>query len=178
MHNRLKSALSGIATIAAFAIALAATPAQATMITVGSGWQTFGFGGVGSSWDQDFSFSLAATATFKVTDAFLSGDRFGVFENGLSVGQTSAPGSVGDQIGSNYDAAFADPRWSHAAYVLGPGVYDFTGIATESPFGGGGAAVELVAGGVPELGTWAMMILGFGGVALQLRRRDAVALTA
>ncbi len=27
------------------------------------------------------------------------------------------------------------------------------------------------ASGVPELGTWAMMIIGFGGVGLQLRRR-------
>jgi len=28
---------------------------------------------------------------------------------------------------------------------------------------------------VPELGTWAMMIIGFGGVAQQLRRRREVA---
>ena len=28
-----------------------------------------------------------------------------------------------------------------------------------------------VAGGVPEFGTWAMMIIGFGGIALRLRRR-------
>ena len=33
--------------------------------------------------------------------------------------------------------------------------------------------------GVPELGTWAMMIIGFGGVALQLRRRTgAMAIAA
>ncbi len=36
-----------------------------------------------------------------------------------------------------------------------------------------------VTGGVPELATWAMMIIGFGGVALRMRRhRDSVALTA
>jgi hypothetical protein len=36
-----------------------------------------------------------------------------------------------------------------------------------------------VTSGVPELSTWAMMIIGFGGVGLQMRRRDrAVALSA
>ncbi len=35
-----------------------------------------------------------------------------------------------------------------------------------------------VAEGVPELSTWAMMILGFGSVGLRLRRRSAVAATA
>jgi hypothetical protein len=35
-----------------------------------------------------------------------------------------------------------------------------------------------VADGVPELSTWAMMILGFGSVGLRLRRRSAVAATA
>jgi hypothetical protein len=33
--------------------------------------------------------------------------------------------------------------------------------------------------GIPELGTWAMMIIGFGGVGLQIRRRrGAIAMTA
>src|SRR5260221_1415282 len=32
--------------------------------------------------------------------------------------------------------------------------------------------------GVPELSTWAMMIIGFAGVGLQLRRRNPVSLTA
>ena len=30
-------------------------------------------------------------------------------------------------------------------------------------------------GGVPELGTWAMVIIGFGAVGIQLRRRGRVA---
>ncbi len=34
-------------------------------------------------------------------------------------------------------------------------------------------------GAVPELSTWAMMVIGFGGVALQIRRRrEVVATTA
>jgi hypothetical protein len=32
--------------------------------------------------------------------------------------------------------------------------------------------------GVPELGTWAMMIIGFGGVGLQMRRRGRAAALA
>jgi hypothetical protein len=53
-------------------------------------------------------------------------------------------------------------------------------VAFDAPVVVGNFAVSLSAvPGVPELGTWAMMIIGFGGVGLQLRRRrGTVALTA
>ncbi len=38
--------------------------------------------------------------------------------------------------------------------------------------------VNLITSGVPELSTWAMMIIGFGGVSLQMRRRHSIAATA
>jgi len=46
---------------------------------------------------------------------------------------------------------------------------------------GNGAPSDLIftTSGVPELSTWAMMIIGFGGVALQMRRRErAIGATA
>ena len=38
--------------------------------------------------------------------------------------------------------------------------------------------VNLITSGVPELSTWAMMIIGFGGVGLQMRRRNSLAVNA
>ena len=169
----------------AFVVGLIAlTPAKAATVTisVGDGWHDFGFGGVGSNWSNSFAFTLLSTATLRVTDAFLSGDRFNILQilpTSVSLGQTSAPGSSGDQVGGNYDAAFADSRWSSGSFVFGPGSYEVTGTVTASPFGGGGGAVQLVAGGVasavPEPATWAMMLIGFAGLGLASRRKQALA---
>jgi hypothetical protein len=49
------------------------------------------------------------------------------------------------------------------------------GVSVYGEFTSGGGGVT---GGIPELATWAMMIIGFGGVGLRLRRRDASALAA
>jgi hypothetical protein len=53
------------------------------------------------------------------------------------------------------------------------GSYIFVGLL-ETPAmtsGAPGPDTRAMTSGVPELGTWAMMIIGFGGVGLQLRRR-------
>lgn len=157
-------------TSALFAAALslvAATQAQATTLTVGSDWTFFSFGAEGSAWSDTFEFTLTESAVFKVTDAYLSGDQFAVYNFGSLLGLTSAPTTTGDSIGGDYDAAFADPRWSSASFVLGAGSYQITGLATLSPFGTGGAAVQLAP--VPEPETYAM--LGAGVAALMLARR-------
>lgn len=46
---------------------------------------------------------------------------------------------------------------------------DFIGIANDGVRGG--ATVTFQSGGVPEISTWAMMLLGFGGIGLAIRRR-------
>ena len=76
------------------------------------------------------------------------------------------------QIDDDYDAAFADPQWSSASYILGPGSYTVEGLTAVSPFGTGGAAVQLLStggGAVPEPGTWLMMLLGFAGIGMAVR---------
>ena len=111
-------------------------------------WQPFTFSGVGSVSFESLVVTPGCTK-LKVTDAFLSGDRFRVrVLDGVSVVadfRTSVPGSEGDDIGSDYDAAFGDRRWSSNAVNLAPGSYRLEFTVLASPFGSGGAAFELEA---------------------------------
>jgi hypothetical protein len=137
-------------------------------LTVGGGWQEFSFGDVGSAFSpQPWTFHLDTAGLLKVTDAYLSGDRFEVFDFGSSLGLTSLPGSTGDQIGSDYDAAAADSRWSTGFYSLGIGDHSITGTVTLSPYSGGGAALR--ADVVPIPG--ALWLLGSGLLGMAGWRR-------
>jgi hypothetical protein len=119
--------------------------AQAAPYVVGSGWAGFDFGGVGSSWDRTFDFTLTAPAILKATDYVCIGDQFNVTDNGVSLGNTSVPGSdMTCTIDTgNPDVAFADSRWSSRWWVLFPGSHSISGTTILSPFGDGGAAVRV-----------------------------------
>ncbi|MFA7441709.1 MAG: PEPxxWA-CTERM sorting domain-containing protein [Sphingomonadaceae bacterium] len=158
---------------AVVAVALPAASASAAIpLTVNGGWQAFNFGSAGSAIENEpFIFTLTGPGVFKITDAFLSGDQFEIFINGVSHGLTSVP-VAGSNVSDDYAAAFASPAFSSASYQLGAGAYSVTGIVTLSSRGGGGGA-EVVA--VPEPATWAMLIAGFGMVGAGLRRRAALA---
>lgn len=77
-------------------------------------------------------------AILKVTDAFLSGDAFNIFNFDTLIGTTSTP-SQGGNCGSNPDACFADPLVSKGAFDLAPGQYSLRIVPTASPFGNGAA---------------------------------------
>jgi len=160
----------------AAALAVTAKPAAADPLVVGGGWHEFLFGGEGGPWDRSFDFVLPSFGLLTVTDAFLSGDRFSVTDFGGLIGFTDPPGSVGDQIGGDYDGAAADPRWSTGSFVLGPGAHSISGFAILSPFGSGRAAVrvdrildEQIVDPVPEPAT--MLLLGGAVAGYGARRR-------
>lgn len=146
---------------------------QATPLAASDGWVQFAFGRASSLWDTTFTFS--GPGVLKVTDAFLSGDQFEVYDNGVLLGGTSAPGTSGLQIGGDFDGAFNSSDWSHGQFVFGDGDHSITGVATLSPFDGGAGAVQLIAGvaSAPEPSTWALMLVGTGLAGLGLRRRKA-----
>jgi hypothetical protein len=131
-----------------FAVAAAATLGLATIANA-QAWTGFQFGGAGDV----VVIPIDVTDDFpklQVTDSFLSGDWFSVrVLDGSSVVaefECSEPTSQGDSI-SDYDLAFADPRWSSGEQCLtarGPLTLEITVIA--SPFGAGGAGWRLTDG--------------------------------
>lgn len=145
-----------------------ASKVEAYALTVGGGWADFSFGNEGSSWSDEFSFELLMPGVLVVTDAFMAGDRFEVFNHGSSLGLTSVAAAFEDWIG-NYDDAAADSRWSTGFWNLPAGSYLISGLVTASPFGSGGGAIRVDPAPVPEPGT--LVLLGGALVGLFGLRR-------
>jgi len=140
IHTKM---MASVAVAAVLSVGALQKAEASTALTLDDDWTTFLFGDVGSSWSDSFTFTIASTAYLAVTDAFLSGDRFEFFSNGVSLGLTSAPTTQGDDIGNDYAAAFTDARWSSAEAIFAAGSYTITGLTIDSPFGSGGAAIQL-----------------------------------
>lgn len=161
---------------AALAGLFTAAHAQAATLTVDGGWTTFLFGESGSiitdeaTGDSSYDFLLAESAVLKVTDAYIIGDVFEIFDNGVSI-FTTGPFDLGGLPTTHPEAAFNGSVYSHGSFVLGAGSHSITGVATSSPTGSGGAFIELTKAAVPEPAAWAMMIAGFGMVGQMVRRR-------
>ena len=168
-------------------LALSATSASALTLGLDTGWQSFSFAAVGSTWSDDFTFTIAGPAYFAVTDAYCAGDQFSFSINGSFVGNTSTPfydGSCIDGSTRTTDPTFAynSALWSSGEILLAAGVYTVTGTAIASPFGSGGAFAQLSStdlGGstiqpstVP-LPAGGLVLLGALGGLAALRRRKA-----
>ncbi|HUK12272.1 MAG TPA: hypothetical protein VLW17_03140 [Thermoanaerobaculaceae bacterium] len=94
-----------------------------------AGWQAFHWDGTAPTpcLENPFTFNVGdAGAVLKVTDAFVDGDQFAVYDNLVLLGNTSAATDDGTQDGSNPDAAFVDPKFSHGTFALGPGSHSIT----------------------------------------------------
>ena len=78
-------------------------------------------------------------ATLTVTDAFLKGDTFEVYDNGNLIGSTSAVATDTAGCGSDPVPCLVDPSVSHAVFNLGPGAHSITIKALASPFQSGAA---------------------------------------
>jgi hypothetical protein len=77
-------------------------------------------------------------ATLTVTDAFLRGEVFEVFDFGVSIGSTSNV-SPGGSCGDNPDTCLADPLTSHGVFQMKPGPHEITIKVLASAFGVGAA---------------------------------------
>lgn len=128
-------------------------------------WQEFLFFGPGSSavgclsggcagpgmnavfaGDPPWTFTAGAGgAIISVTDAFLKGDRFEIFDGASSLGVTSVPAATG-ACGPDPDPCFADPGVSTGVFWVGPGAHSITIKAIASPFGSGAAYFKVEPG--------------------------------
>ncbi len=160
----MRKLMMGLAVTAALAIA---APAEAAVdYTVsGAGSGTFSLELTGSTYTLtavDLTFGSASfdlsNSLFETFGAFwtLGGQSFGV--NGLASGT------------DDFNFIFNPALPSQDVFP------QYTNIGNPSEILGGRATVNQVAAAVPEPGTWAMMLLGFGaaGAALRRSRRRSV----
>jgi len=145
---------------------------QPAISTGGTGIYTFALGTTNVSIDYSFSGTAAEGATVNIInlltgdDASFDAALFGSFNTSGAVqgSQRLSFGFLnGGILGPNNDINFnANENNTFQINLLGGG-QTLTGFAQI----GTGAGV----GAVPEPGTWAMLLMGFGGMGVALRRR-------
>jgi hypothetical protein len=107
----------------------------------------------------------------KVTDAFQHGDQFSVNVNsGAYLFNTSAvPPDPASSTGDP-DVAFADPTYSSGSILLPAGAYSVDVFTMASPFGSGGAYLEVESSAIPEPATPLLVVGGLAAGFLWRRR--------
>lgn len=173
-----------------------ATPASAGAIAVDTYYQ-FGFGDIGEAATgcdpadpagpfcvpssgtpttfldaAPWTFTSGGTgSTLTVTDAFSSGDRFEVFDFGVSIGFTS-PFVANADCGDDPVPCLTDPNMSHAAFGFASGAHSITLLVSDGGFGAGYFLLQDGGTVVPEPATLMRLATGTGA-ALYRRRRQS-----
>jgi MYXO-CTERM domain-containing protein len=171
------SILLAVACIAVGGFLASAQPADAGAISPGT-WYRFSFGGTDTFVDaadgnaSPWTFTAPAIgATFTVTDGFLHGDQFEVYDFDVSQGTT--PAVAADSLGTcaDPDICVTDALYSSRGYFLGSGNHSITIRMANSPYGSGGAWFRWDEGGsrVPTPAAFGLMALGLVGAALRRR---------
>ncbi len=149
--------------------------AKAIPLTVNGGWYYFTFPGQLSipfdpsfSWEQDFSFVLTKPALLKVQDIGSGGDTFQVYDNGITIGTTSAlfPENTGAYFDPNLAAL--DPALDQGSFLLSAGNHTISGSEINNTTDSGGGAYLRV-DTIPE--PTIITLLAIGCVACSINRR-------
>src|SRR5262245_3204648 len=117
MVRRIRTSLHALACLLVLA---APGLARADLLTVDGGWKDFNWGVNGLYIVEGaYKFTTAAPVTLKVTDAFVSGDRFEIYNNGSLLGSTSVPVNDATYV-AKADVAYGHPKFSWGEFLLGP----------------------------------------------------------
>lgn len=175
---KLKVLMAGTA----IAASMAAAQARATLLVVGTGWQydqadTANTATIQSPWT--FTVPSGKTYYFSLSDGFVAGDVYSIKING-SITLNSVFADFETNFVNNLGPAavyFATPwtlsNYSHLQLQFDPGIYSI--VIKEIHNKGLPAGVGVRLDAVPEPSTWAMMGLGFLGLAFAgYRGRRAV----
>ncbi|ATG91631.1 VPLPA-CTERM sorting domain-containing protein [Methylomonas koyamae] len=173
---------------AALCAALSANAGAATLAADGQ-WHAFDIdetssASAGLEWiDLDgnassFDFSLTGSAILRIVDGGFAGDRFDVFNGNLLLGQTSAAtNNYPESLGLDFDAAFADGRYSRGVFLLGPGSYRISGLLSLSALDDNAGALNATVGAISltavplPAAAW-MYLAGTGLLGLTARRQS------
>lgn len=118
--------------------------------------------------------TYTGSANLLVLDLFLSGDQYEVFDNGISLGQTSTPGSelqCGLPALADIACSISTPNFSRGTYLLGSGSHSITiNYVKTTSVAHSGAALQLTA--TPEPANFVPFGLALLAIRWIARRRD------
>jgi hypothetical protein len=126
-----------------------------------------------------FQINLTAPALLQVVDGGFGGDRFLVFDGSTLLGTTSAAqNTYPNSMGADFDAAWADPKWSHGDFLLAAGSHLISGSLAVSALNGDGALIGATVGAVrisavPVPSAALLFLSGSGLIGAAVRRRRA-----
>ena len=185
--NALASWMAGVAACVALA-----SPAHAVTVAADGSWNAFDVdpfsaNSGGLEWIAldgsalSFEFDLSGPATLHIVDAGFAGDRFEIFDAGVSLGVSSAGlDSFPSSVGTDFGTAWSNAAYSRASFTLNAGVHSITGRLFASALDERGARIDATVGAlsitpvivpVPEPTTFLLMLAGLAGMALIGSRR-------
>jgi hypothetical protein len=185
---------SGLFVVLSFAILSVPRGAHATPIVVGP-WNEFSFTAVGVQargcappdplgltcsppglnsiliGAPPWTLSNAQPVLFRITDGFISGDAFQVFDAGALI-LTTPMVATGNTCVNDPDSCYISPTISHGSVTLAPGTHSIT-ITPNEVTSLGAAFFDVVP--VPEPSSFVLLLSSLVPIGYALQRRRSVA---